>query len=172
MPHAEWPKLTCPIYPSSLKHPKNQLPWQALRDQSWSDYIDTGFVRELTAPMEIGPDLQLAIAYMGHYRLGELLVGATAYSNADRAASSLVTDGHMILIGLSGNAARLQQARLGVMQDGMLFPNRGTRVVFAGTADEGKIAGQAQHAVAMFTDPAVDITRPFQFLYDSGERAW
>ena len=144
---------------------------QALRAQSWQDYIDSGFVAELTAPMKTGPDLKLAVAYMGHYRLGELLVGAADYSNADRVASSLVDDGHMLLIGLDGNAARLQQNRLGILQNGTLYPNRQDRVVFAGAAREGKIAGQAQHAVAMFTDPAVDISSQFQFVYDTGERS-
>jgi len=144
---------------------------QSLRAQSWRDYIDSGFVTELTASMKTGPDLKLAIAYMGHYRLGELLVGATDYSNADRAASSLVADGHMLLIGLDGNAERLQQNRLGILQNGTLYANQQDRVVFAGTAREGKIAGQAQHAVAMFTDPAVDISRQFQFVYDTGERS-
>ncbi|MBT8146275.1 MAG: FMN-binding protein [Gammaproteobacteria bacterium] len=143
---------------------------QSLRNQSWQDYIDSGFVKELAVPIENGADLQLAIAYMGHYRLGELLVGAADYSNADRTASSLLADGHMLLIALDGNSARLRQRRLGIMQNNSLFPNQEDRVVFAGTAEQGKIAGQAQYAVAMFIDPAVDITQPFQLVYDTGER--
>ncbi|MCG8434250.1 MAG: FMN-binding protein, partial [Gammaproteobacteria bacterium] len=143
---------------------------QSLEAQNWQDYLDNGFVKELVVPIEDESDLEFAIAYMGHYRLGELLIGATAYSNADRTASGIIEDGHMLLLAMSGNTVRLQQLRLGVMQDDVLYPNRRERVVFAGTANEGKIAGQAQHAIAMYIDAAVDISRPFSVIYDVGER--
>jgi len=144
---------------------------QVLQQQSWQELITSGLVTEFTVPIAGEADLQLAIAYMGHYRLGELLIGAADYSNADRAASSLVEDGHMILIGLDGNAARLQQLRLGVRQNGILYPNTKDRVVFAGSAAQGKIAGQAQFAVAMFLDSSIDITQAFSVVYDTSERS-
>ena len=106
---------------------------------------------------------------MGHYRLGELLVGANDYSNSDRTASEMIEDGHMLLLGLTGNTPRLQQLRLGTMQDGILYPNRGDRVVFAGTADEGKIADRAQFAIALFMHPNINITQPFTVVYDTSE---
>jgi hypothetical protein len=81
----------------------------------------------------------------------------------------MIEDGHMLLLGLSGNTPRLQQLRLGAMQNGILYPNRGDRVVFAGTAGEGKIVGRAQFAIALFMHPDVDITQPFTIVYDTSE---
>ena len=141
----------------------------SLVNQSWEDYRSSGYVQPLLVPINDEPALQLEFAYMGHYRLGELLIGAAAYSNADRTASGMIEDGHMMLVALSGNTVRLQQNRLGVMQDGQLYPNQRDRVVFAGTANDGKIAGQARQAVAMYIDAAVDISRSFSLLYDTGE---
>ena len=63
---------------------------QSLQDQSWEDYIENGFVKEFAAPVEGEPDLNFALAYMGHYRIGELLVGASDYSNSDRTASEMI----------------------------------------------------------------------------------
>ena len=142
---------------------------QTLQDQNWDDYLATGFVKEFSAPIDGESDLNFALAYMGHYRLGELLVGANDYSNSDRTASEMIEDGHMLLLGLTGNTPRLQQLRLGTMQDGVLYPNRGDRVVFAGTADEGKIADRAQFAIALFMHPNIDITKPFTVIYDTSE---
>ncbi len=142
---------------------------QSLQDQSWEDYIENGFVKEFAAPVEGEPDLNFALAYMGHYRIGELLVGASDYSNSDRTASEMIEDGHMLLLGLNGNTPRLQQMRLAAIQDDAIYPNRGDRVVFAGSAAEGRIAGHAQFAVAMFMHPEIDISRPFSVVYDTGE---
>ena len=143
---------------------------QSLRAQSWEDYSSNGFVKELAVPIAGEKDLRFDIAYMGHYRLGELLIGDKDYSNADRTASGLIEDGHMLLIGLHGNTPRLQQLRFGAMQNGILYPNQEDRVVFAGTAKDGKIAGQVQFAVALFIDAAIDISQAFTVLYDTGER--
>ncbi len=142
---------------------------QTLESQSWEQYQESGFVKELSVPIANEDNLNLAIAYMGHHRLGELLVGANAYSNADRTASGMIEDGHMLLIALSGNVERLQQGRLGVKQNDVLFPNSRERVVFAGVADAGKITGQARHAIAMYIDAEVDITDTFSVMYDMSE---
>ena len=142
-----------------------------LSSQNWDDYRMNGFVREFSVPVDGASALNFAIAYMGHYRLGELLIGASAYSNSDRAASDLVEDGHMLLLALSGSTARLQQRRLGAIQGNTLYPNTGDRIVFAGTGSEGKIAGQASMALAFYIDPAIDLREPFSVVYDTGETA-
>ncbi|MBM89459.1 MAG: hypothetical protein CMQ41_13890 [Gammaproteobacteria bacterium] len=142
---------------------------QTLQNQNWNDYIQHGFVKEFSVPIPNEADLNFSVAYMGHYRLGELLIGGSDYSNSDRTASEMIEDGHMLLLGLNGNTPRLQQMRLGTMQDHVLYPNRGERVVFAGTAKAGKIAGHAKFAVAMFMHPDIDITKPFSVIYDTSE---
>ncbi|MDD9891049.1 MAG: FMN-binding protein [Gammaproteobacteria bacterium] len=142
---------------------------QKLQNQAWEDYLANGFVKEFSAPIAGESSLDFSLAYMGHYRLGELLIGASDYSNSDRTASEMIEDGHMLLLGLGGNTPRLQQMRLAVIQDNVVYPNRGDRVVFAGTAREGKIAGHARFAIAMFMHPEIDINRPFSVVYDTSE---
>lgn len=139
-----------------------------LQQKSWEELIDSDFVKQLSVPLDDLTELRLFVAYMGHYGLGELLVGASDYSNADREASSRVEDGSMLLIGVGGNAPRLRQLRLAAVQDGKVYPNKRDRFVFAGSAKEGKIAGQVQFAAAMILDPAIDIARPFSIIYDTG----
>lgn len=148
---------------------------QSFQEMSWSELVQSGYVKEMEVPLDsTGTEtagLTLSIAYMGHYRLGELLIGAADYSNADRTASGMVADGHMMLLGLRGRTSQLQQLRLGAMQDDVLYPNTEDRVVFAGTGNDGKIKDQAQLAVALFLDPAIDIARSFSLLYDTSSRA-
>ena len=140
----------------------------SLQQKSWEELIESGFVKLLRVPLDDLTELRLFVAYMGHYRLGELLVGAKDYSNADREASIRVEDGSMLLIGVGGNAPRLRQLRLAVLQNGSVYPNRRDRFVFAGSGKEGKIAGQVQFAAVMILDPAIDIAQPFSVIYDTG----
>ena len=140
----------------------------SLQQKSWEELIESGFVKQLSVPLDDRTELRLFVAYMGHYRLGELLVGATDYSNADREASIRVDEGSMLLIGIGGNAPRLRQLRLAVLQNGSVYPNRRNRFVFAGSGKEGKIAGQVQFAAVMILDPAIDIAQPFSVIYDTG----
>ena len=146
----------------------NSVALDALQQKSWNELIEHGFVKQLSIPLADLTELQLSVAYMGHYDLGVLLVGANDYSNADREASIRVQDGSMLLIGIGGNAPRLRQLRLAVLQNGNVYPNQKNRFVFAGTAKEGKIADQVKFAAAMIIDPAIDITRPFSIIYDTG----
>ena len=138
------------------------------QQKSWEELIESGFVKQLSVLLDDRTELRLFVAYMGHYRLGELLVGATDYSNADREASIRVDEGSMLLIGIGGNAPRLRQLRLAVLQNGSVDPNRRNRFDFAGSGKEGKIAGQVQFAAVMILDPAIDIAQPFSVIYDTG----
>lgn len=140
----------------------------SLQQKSWEELIESDFVKQLLVPLDDLTELRLFVAYMGHYRLGELLVGATDYSNADREASIRVEDGSMLLIGIGGNAPMLRQLRLAVLQNGSVYPNRRDRFVFAGSGKKGKIAGQVQFAAVMILDPAIDIAQPFSVIYDTG----
>ena len=64
--------------------------------------------------------------------------------------------------------ARLQQKRLALIQNETLFrPDQGN-ILFAGTGEDGKIAGQASLAVAMVMPEAVNPREAFRLVYGTG----
>lgn len=140
-----------------------------LEGQSWEELKDYGLVKDFSIVLEDGSELDLAIAFMGEERLGNLLVGTGDYSRAEREASNRVANGNMVLIGIDGNASSpFRQERLAIMQDEEAYPIERRRFVYVGSADQGKIAGQVRFAGAMVLDPAIDLAKPFTVLYDSG----
>ena len=144
---------------------------QVLAAQTWDDMIENGLVVNWTIIQPDGTELQLALAFMGHDGLGELLVGDVDYSRADREASARVSDGNMLLVGIDGNSSQpFRQERLAVQQGDSVFPIERRRFVYVGSADYGKIADRVRFAGAMVLDPAIDITKPFDILYNTGGR--
>lgn len=134
---------------------------------SWEDMKAQGLVQVLNASLPDDTVLTLSFAYMGHEVLGEILVGNDAYSRAERDASSRFDDGKLMLVGIGGNASDpFRQERFGIQQGDAVYPMPRRQTVYAGSADQGKIAGEANFAVAMILDPAMDLSQPFTVSYD------
>ena len=134
----------------------------------WSGLIDAGLVREFSTQLAERVKLDIAVAYMGHGRLGDMLIGSRAYSNLERTLGEQAVEGNLLLLGLRGSTARLQQKRLALIQNETLFrPDQGS-ILFAGTGEDGKIAGKASLAVAMVMPAAVDPRGAFSLVYGTG----
>ncbi|MEC8356909.1 MAG: FMN-binding protein [Pseudomonadota bacterium] len=134
----------------------------------WSGLIDAGLVRQFSTQLADRASLDIAVAYMGHGRLGDMLIGSQAYSNLERTLGEQAVEGNLLLLGLRGSTARLQQKRLALIQNETLFrPDQGS-ILFAGTGEDGKIAGQASLAVAMVMPDAVDPREAFSLAYGTG----
>ena len=134
----------------------------------WSGLIDAGLVRQFSTQLAERAKLDIAVAYMGHGRLGDMLIGSRAYSNLERTLSEQAVEGNLLLLGLRGSTARLQQKRLALIQNETLFrPDQGS-ILFAGTGEDGKIAGQASLAVALVMPDAVDPREAFSLVYGTG----
>ncbi|MEX0739491.1 MAG: 4Fe-4S binding protein [Pseudohongiella sp.] len=134
---------------------------------SWEDMTAQGLVQVMTARLPDDTALTLSFAYMGNEVLGELLVGNDYYSRAERDASSRFDEGKLMLVGIGGNASDpFRQERFSIQQGDAVYPMPRRRTVYAGSADQGKIAGQANFAVAMILDPTLDLSQPFTVLYD------
>ena len=134
----------------------------------WSGLIDAGLVRQFSTQLAERAKLDIAVAYMGHGRLGDMLIGSRAYSNLERTLSEQAVEGNLLLLGLRGSTARLQQKRLALIQNETLFrPDQGN-ILFAGTGEDGKIAGQASLAVAMVMPEAVNPREAFRLVYGTG----
>ena len=76
-----------------------------------------------------------------------MLIGSRAYSNLERTLGEQAVEGNLLLLGLRGSTARLQQKRLALIQnETLLRPDQGS-ILFAGTGEDGKIAGHASLAL-------------------------
>ena len=134
----------------------------------WNGLIDAGLVRQFSTQLDDRAKLDIAVAYMGHGRLGDMLIGSRVYSNLERTLGEQAVEGNLLLLGLRGSTARLQQKRLALIQNETLFrPDQGS-ILFAGTGEDGKIAGQASLAVAMVMPEAVNPREAFRLVYGTG----
>lgn len=140
-----------------------------LEAQTWEQMMKSGLVSTLSIIQPDASELHMTFAFMGHDGLGEILAGADDYSRADREASNRVGDGSMMLVGIDGNATiPFRQERLALQQDEEVYPIQRRRFVYVGSADRGKIADRMRFAGAMVLDSAIDLTRPFTILYNTG----
>ena len=142
---------------------------RVLEAKSWEEMIESGLVVEMNIEQPDQTVLKLALAFIGHDGLGELLVGSNDYSRAEREASNRVQNGNMLLVGIDGDSSRpFRQERLAVQQGGETYPIERRRFVYVGSADQGKIADKVRFAGAMLLDPAIDLHEPFTVLYNTG----
>lgn len=138
-----------------------------LEPLNWDDMRAQGLVQVMHGRLPDDTVLTLSFAYMGNEVLGDILVGNDAYSRAERDASSRFDDGKLMLVGIGGNASDpFRQERFAIQQDDVVYPMPRRQTVYAGSADQGKISGQANFAVAMILDPGMDLSRPFTVSYD------
>ena len=144
---------------------------QVLSAQSWEEMVEEELVVNWVVTQPDATELHLTLAFMGHDGLGELLVGDVDYSRADREASARVRDGNMLLVGIDGDSSQpFRQERLAIQQGDEIFPVERRRFVYVGSADYGKIADKVRFAGAIVLDPAVDLSQPFDVLYNTGGR--
>lgn len=134
---------------------------------SWDVMKEQGLVQVMTGLLPDDSQLTLSFAYMGNEVLGEILIGNEYYSRAERDASSRFDEGKLMLVGIGGNASDpFRQERFLIQQGEEIYPMPRRQTVYAGSADQGKIAGQANFAVAMILDPGMNLSQPFTVSYD------
>ena len=141
---------------------------QEIEQKNWQALLAEGFIREFSTTIDEDRALRFSVMYMGHGRLGEMLIGARDYSNLERALSERGTDGNLLLLGMSGSTARMQQRRLALAQDGEVYPSTEGSILFAGTGSAGKLSARAGLAVAMVMDAKIDPQQPFRVVYGTG----
>ena len=145
----------------------------ALEAMSWEDMLDEGMITELTVAYPEGSELHLSIMYLGNEELGEMMVGATDYSGAEREASNRTSAGTLMLVGISGNSNStgnpFRPERLAVRQGDNFFPLPRRQFVYAGSGTNGKIDGKVNFAGAIVLDPSIDVTQPLSLQYDTSE---
>jgi ferredoxin len=118
-------------------------------------------------PIPGGQELQLTLTYMGDPALGEYWIGQDAYTRSERDAAARLGGSEMILLAVGGSGyQQFRQDRLTLQQGNM--PTRritANRLVTAGNADAGMIAGRAEFAGALVIDDSYDITQPINIGY-------
>ena len=141
---------------------------QEIEQKNWDALQAEGFIKEFSTAIDDNSAISFSIMYMGHGRLGEMLIGARDYSNLERVLSERGVEGNLLLLGMRGSTSRLQQKRLALAQDGEVYPSSEGSILFAGTGRAGKLSGSASLAVAMVMDTNVDPQQPFQVIYGTG----
>ena len=139
-----------------------------IEQKNWEALLAEGFIRQFSTAIDDNSALSFSVMYMGHGRLGEMLIGAGDYSNLERVLSERGVEGNLLLLGMRGSTARLQQRRLALAQSGEVYPSAEGSILFAGTGRAGKLSGSASLAVAMVMDASVDPQQPFQVIYGTG----
>ena len=139
-----------------------------LEPQSWDDLKAQQYVQSLPVNLPDGTVLALSFAYLGNNEtLGQILLGAEDFSRAERDASNRFEAGQLVLVGIGGNPSDpFRQERLGLRQNGVDYEMPRRRFVYAGSAQDGKIAQQADYAGAMVLPTDIDVTQPFTIQYD------
>lgn len=140
---------------------------EEMRELSWDDLVEQDIVKSLSMPIPGGSSLELTLTYMGHEALGEYLIGRTAYARAERDASARLGGTQMMLLAVGGDGfGQFRTDRLSIQQGNgptrRILPNR---LVTAGNADEGMIAGRAAFAGAIVLEDSIDPTQPITFYY-------
>lgn len=140
---------------------------EEMRALSWDDLVEQEIVKSISMPIPGGSSLELTLTYMGHEALGEYWIGRTAYARAERDASARLGGTQMMLLAVGGDGfGQFRTDRLSIQQGNgpirRVLPNR---LVTAGNADEGMIAGRAAFAGAIVLDETIDPTQPINFYY-------
>ena len=145
----------------------------ALEAMTWEDMLDGDMITELTVTYPESSELRLSIMYLGNEDLGEMMVGATDYSGAEREASNRTSAGTLMLVGISGNSNStgnpFRPERLAIQQGENFFPLPRRQFVYAGSGTSGKIDGKVNFAGAIVMDPSIDVTQPLTVQYDTSE---
>jgi Na+-translocating ferredoxin:NAD+ oxidoreductase RnfG subunit len=136
--------------------------------KNWNQLIMEGLVKNWPILMSDGTTLELTLAFLGEEQLGELLVGATDYSRAEREASSRLRGGSLLMVGIDGDSSTpFRQERLALGQAGNIVQVERRRFVYVGSSEEGKSAKQMRFAGAVILPETFDLRQPFTVFYNT-----
>lgn len=140
---------------------------EEMSELGWDDLVEQEIVKSISMPIPGGSSLELTFTYLGHEALGEYFIGRTAYARAERDASARLGGTQMVLLAVGGDGfGQFRTDRLSIQQgDGPIRRVLPNRLVTAGNADEGMIAGRAAFAGAIVLDESIDPTQPIHFYY-------
>jgi NosR/NirI family transcriptional regulator, nitrous oxide reductase regulator len=146
---------------------RHQRILSTMQEYTWEQLKDEGIVHELAMTIPGGQELILTLTYMGDPALGEYFIGRNAYARAERDAAAQLGGSEMILLGVGGSAyQQFRQDRMSLKQGSSpLRRVMANRLVTAGNADAGMIAGRAEFAGALVIDSNYDITQPISIFY-------
>lgn len=152
---------------NAVEAARHQRILDMMKDYTWEQLKEEGIVHELVMPIPGGQELILTMTYMGDPALGEYWIGRTAYARTERDAAAQLGGSEIILLGVGGSAyQQFRQDRMSLKQGSS--PMRrvmANRLVTAGNADVGMIAGRAEFAGGLVIDSNYDITQPISIFY-------
>ena len=138
---------------------------------SWFELRRRGVVErlELTEPGEGSAGISLS--HMWSDRVGEYLLGEEMYQRALASVERRGGADHLMLYTVDGPRLRLfVREGWAIEQGGDTIDISPDNIVMLGLTSGGVSYGEATITGVMMVEDAVDITRPFTFLYDLGPR--
>lgn len=132
---------------------------------SWLELRRAGVVKLMTVESDIG-SAEISLVHLVDDAFGERLVGTAAMGSVNRARASS-GGGHVFAYGVDGLRLRYF-SRKGwlVAQDGDTIETPEDQVLPFGLAAGGLLYDQVPLTGMMVLDPSIDITRPFEILFD------
>ena len=132
---------------------------------SWLELRETELVKVMIVNSSIGM-AEMSLVHLFDDAFGERLVGADALASAYRARES-IGGGHVFAYGVDGPRLRyFRREGWSVVQDGDTIPTPEGQVLPFGLAAGGVMYDQVRLTGAMILDESIDITRPFEILFD------
>ena len=132
---------------------------------SWLELRETELVKVMVVNSRIGM-AEMSLVHLFDDAFGERLVGTDALASAYRAREFL-GGGHVLAYGVDGPRLRyFRREGWSVVQDGDTIPTPEGQVLPFGLAAGGVMYDQVRLTGAMILDARIDITRPFEILFD------
>ena len=132
---------------------------------SWLELRETELVKVMVVNSRIGM-AEMSLVHLFDDAFGERLVGTDALASAYRAREFL-GGGHVFAYGVDGPRLRyFRREGWSVVQDGDTIPTPEGQVLPFGLAAGGVMYDQVRLTGAMILDARIDITRPFEILFD------
>jgi Na+-translocating ferredoxin:NAD+ oxidoreductase RnfG subunit len=136
---------------------------------SWFELRQRGYVRrfEVTEPGE--GSAGIALAFIENERLGAYYFGSQLYERAKASSARRGGADNLMLYAIDGSRLRLfRQQGWSIEQDGDTTVLDPRNVISLGLPSGGIVAGEATMVGIMLVDAAIDVSRPFTFIYDLG----
>lgn len=137
---------------------------------SWFELRRIGVVERFEVVERGRGTAGISLAHIGDTRTGEYFLGKLLYERALRAVERRGGADHLMLYTVDGSRLRLfVRQGWSIEQDGDTTIIEPENIVMLGLPSGGVVSGEATMVGIMLVDSAVNVARPFTFVYDLGD---
>ncbi len=140
---------------------------EELEDASWLELSSRGLVQKMDVLEDGVSRIQISLLRIRNDDVGQALLGPGTWQEVvEKAGERLVPD-HVWMLGVDGGLSALFRASaFSLVQGDDTVKLRSGAAVMAGSPREGLVDGQFRDVGILMVDTAVDVRRPFTFVFD------